>query len=64
MEKLLTIKQACAQTGVGRSTIYRENKAGRLPFRKIGRATRIAQSDLSAWIDNLPCSNDCPMASI
>ena len=45
MEKLLTIREFCERNGVGRSTVYRENAAGRLPFRKIGRATRIAQSD-------------------
>ena len=54
MEKLFTIKQVCNQIGVGRSTVYRENEAGRLPFRKIGRATRIAESDVRKWLDNLP----------
>ena len=54
MDKLLSIQDFMRRVGVGRSTVYRENKAGRLPFRKIGRATRIAESDASAWLDNLP----------
>lgn len=54
MEKLITITEFCERYGVGRSTVYRENKAGRLPFRKIGRATRIAESDAQKWLDMLP----------
>nr|WP_087573338.1 helix-turn-helix domain-containing protein [Sphingomonas sp. CDS-1] len=53
MEKLLTIREFCERNGVGRSTVYRENAAGRLPFRKIGRATRIAQSDAQKWQEDL-----------
>ena len=49
MERLLTIGQFCERNGVGRSTVYREHAAGRLPFRKIGRATRITQSDAEKW---------------
>lgn len=49
MEKFHTIKQFSHIHEVSRSTVYRENKAGRLPFVKIGRATRIAQSDAEAW---------------
>lgn len=54
MDKLITINEFCERYGVGRSTIYRENKAGRLPFRKVGRATRIAESDAQAWYAMLP----------
>lgn len=53
MEKLLTIREFCELSGVGRSTVYRENAAGRLPFRKIGRATRIAKSDAQKWQEEL-----------
>lgn len=53
MEKLLTIREFCERNGVGRSTVYRENAAGRLPFRKIGRSTRIAQSDAQKWQEEL-----------
>lgn len=54
MEKLITINEFCDRVGVGRSTAYRENQAGRLPFRKIGRATRIAECDAQKWLDQLP----------
>jgi len=54
MDKLITITEFCERYGVGRSTVYRENEAGRLPFRKIGRATRIAESDAQKWFDMLP----------
>ena len=64
MDKLLTIKQVCDQAGIGRSTVYRENQAGRLPFKKIGRATRISLSALEAWMDQLPVNDNCPPASL
>ncbi|QJB69875.1 helix-turn-helix transcriptional regulator [Parasphingorhabdus halotolerans] len=54
MDRLITIKDFCGRYGIGRSTVYRENQAGRLPFRKIGRATRIAESDALKWFDLLP----------
>ena len=56
MEKLMTIREFCERNGVGRSTVYRENAAGRLPFRKIGRATRIAQSDAEKCQEDLAVS--------
>lgn len=58
MEKLFTIKQVGDLYGVGRSTIYRANKARQLPFVKFGRATRIRQSDAQAWIDSLPVEGE------
>jgi excisionase family DNA binding protein len=53
MDKLFTIAEFAARVGVGRSTLYRENQAQRLPFLKIGRATRIAESDGQAWLAQL-----------
>lgn len=49
MDRFITIKQFCDRYNVSRSTFYRELKAGRLPARKIRRATRIAESDAAAW---------------
>lgn len=54
MDKLITINEFCDRFGVGRSTAYRENQAGRLPFRKVGRATRIAECDAQKWFEQLP----------
>lgn len=56
MDKLITIKQFAEQNEVGRSTVYRENKAGRLPFVKVGRATRIRESAANAWQEALEAS--------
>ncbi|MBA1374955.1 helix-turn-helix domain-containing protein [Sphingomonas ursincola] len=53
MDRLYTIKQVCDIAGIGRSTVYRENLASRLPFVKVGRATRIRASDLKGWLDSL-----------
>lgn len=53
MDKLLTIRQFADRNSVGRSTVYRENAAGRLPFVKVGRATRIRESDAIAWQEAL-----------
>lgn len=53
MDRFITIKQFCEHFNVSRSTAYRENQAGRLPMRKIGRATRIAESDAEAWQQSL-----------
>lgn len=64
MDKLITIKQFTERFGVGRSTVYRENAAGRLPFRKIGRATRILEGDANAWLGNLLVSDNRPQPSL
>jgi len=63
MEKLYTIKQVCDEVGIGRSTVYRENQAGRLPFIKIGRATRIAAGAVNNWLSQLPVQGDSPQSS-
>jgi excisionase family DNA binding protein len=60
MEKLFTIKQVCDEFGISRSTVYRENKAGHLPFVKIGRATRIATSAVTAWFERLTSQTNRP----
>lgn len=64
MDKLITIKQFTERFGVGRSTVYRENAAGRLPFRKIGRATRILEGDATAWLGSLQVSDNRPQPSL
>ena len=56
MDKLITIAQFGRTNSVSRSTVYRENKAGRLPFVKVGRATRIRESDAINWREQLEVS--------
>lgn len=53
MDKLLTICEFAERNSCGRSTVYREHKAGRLPFVKVGRATRILERDAIAWQEAL-----------
>lgn len=51
-EKLLTINEA-TEYGFSRSSIYRLAEQGELHILKIGRASRIAESDLIAFIERL-----------
>lgn len=46
----VSIPEATRLSGVGRSTIYSEVKAGSLKVRKIGRRTIIAMDDLRKWL--------------
>jgi excisionase family DNA binding protein len=41
-------------TGVGRSFLYEEIKAGRLIVKKAGRRSLIFDADLKAWLAGLP----------
>jgi excisionase family DNA binding protein len=38
-------------TKLGRSTIYREIAAGRLPALRVGRAVRVRRVDVEDWLD-------------
>jgi excisionase family DNA binding protein len=51
---LLTLKEVAAHLRVCRRTIEREIAAGRFPSPlKIGRCTRVAESDLHAYLERL-----------
>ena len=53
--QLLTVREACAWSGIARSTQYRRFiGTGMLEVRKIGTATRIVLSELAEVIANLP----------
>lgn len=49
----VTIPQACAITGLGRSSIYRLFDDGKLRRLKSGTRTLIRISDIEAYIDSL-----------
>jgi hypothetical protein len=49
-----TLKQFCADYGVGRTFTYAEIKAGRLRAVKAGDRTLILQEDSEAWVRSLP----------
>jgi excisionase family DNA binding protein len=44
-------------TGVGRSFIYEEIKAGRLIVKKAGRRSLVFDADLKAWLASLPAKS-------
>ncbi len=50
----LSIPEVCRTTGIGRTTIYEEIRAGRLRALKLGRRTIIRTTDLQKWLDALP----------
>lgn len=43
-------------SGLGRSFLYEQIKAGALPVRKAGRRTLILHEDGQDWLANLPIS--------
>lgn len=60
-----TIAEAVKATGIGRTTIYADLKAGRLAARKRGKRTIILADDLRAYLASLPpqaggCVTPCP----
>lgn len=49
--RLLSIRDSAAYGATSRSTLYAEEKAGRIKFVKMGACTRIEVSELDRWID-------------
>ncbi len=49
-----SIAAFCADNDCSRAFVYNEHRAGRLPFTKLGRATRIKLEDEKAWRESLP----------
>jgi excisionase family DNA binding protein len=50
---LLTIPECCRLAAIGRSSVYKLIREGRLPIRKIGRRTLIAAADLQDFVQRL-----------
>lgn len=48
------IADAVKASGVGRSFLYEQIKAGKLKARKLGRRTLILATDLQSWLAALP----------
>ncbi len=48
--RLLNIQDSATYAATSRSTLYAEEKAGRINFLKMGAATRIELSELDRWI--------------
>lgn len=49
-----SIAEAVGISGIGRTALFSEIKAGRLVARKCGRRTIILASDLARWLEALP----------
>jgi excisionase family DNA binding protein len=49
-----TVNEAAALARVGRTTLYAEIKAGRLPVRKVRNRTLILAEEFAAWLRALP----------
>lgn len=53
----LTINEAVKVSGIGRTTLYAEIRAGRLITHKVGRRTIVLFDDLKTYLENLPKMN-------
>jgi excisionase family DNA binding protein len=52
--RAFSIEEFCQRFGIGRTSVYREIKLGRLRARKIGRRTVILEDDAEDWSRRLP----------
>lgn len=50
----MSIQDAVALSGIGRTSLFAAIKAGELKVKKYGRRTLVLTEDLKAWIDSLP----------
>lgn len=53
-ETLLTIEQACQRLSLGRTSLFNAIRDRKLRAVKLGRATRIAESELARFLASLP----------
>ncbi len=53
MQLSLSIEEACAATGLGRTKLYELINSGQLRARKIGKRTIILKDDLDAFLSGL-----------
>ena len=53
----VTVANATAIAGIGRTKLYEEIRAGKLRTRKAGRLTLILVEDLEAYVRALPFGN-------
>lgn len=53
-----TVKEACAVSRAGKTTLYGAIRRKELVARKRGRRTLILEDDLRRWIEQLPIITD------
>lgn len=49
----LSIEEAAAATGIGRTKLYQKINSGELPAKKLGKKTLILQADLEVFLAGL-----------
>lgn len=54
MDQLLQINQVCNLFQISRSTIYRAVRRGEIKIHKIGKASRVRESELANWLNSFP----------
>ena len=65
MTKLsVTIPQAVAMTGIGRSSLYKLFRERKLTPRKMGKRTLITVAELDALVKSLPVADMSEAASV
>ncbi len=53
----LSIAEACAITGIGRTLLYQAIRDNRIPVRKWNRRSLILKTDLENFLSKLPTQN-------
>lgn len=59
----LSIPEAAAAIGVGRSTFYKMIASGEIPVIKIGNRTLVRVADLEDWVARQPACHDIATAN-
>lgn len=49
-----SLEEFCFRNGIGRTTVYKEIKEGRLRARKVGKRTLISLEEESRWFASSP----------
>jgi excisionase family DNA binding protein len=49
-----SVAEVCAQTDIGRDSVYNAIRSGRLVARRIGRRMLVTEKDLQRFLANLP----------
>ena len=51
------VKEFCQRNSIGRTTVYKEIKAGHIQVKKVGRRTLISRAEESRWITKCNVAN-------
>jgi excisionase family DNA binding protein len=51
---IVSIREACAIAGIGRTSLYKAIRAGELRAIKVGRRTFLLRDDIGRWLEGMP----------